>query len=287
VEGDAIVLGRVPGQNIVALRERLASLFAHLERVLDCPIRLRVPATYERVLEEMTETRLDVVVLGPELWLQASDAGADYDAVLRPIRAGARSYRAQFVCRRESPITELADLKGRSMALVNRQSVAGYIAPLATLRGHGMELDDLAYRRFLGSHENVLRAVFDGRLDAGVTFEGAERTLSRAGLALEDELRVFAKSDPIPNEPLAISRAFAADRPRLAAKLVDALLSVHESVEGRRALTSIREGIQRFERIESPREYDSVRGMLFADRPRISWIPGLSMTGAVVNPDGE
>jgi phosphonate transport system substrate-binding protein len=60
------------------------------------------------------------------------------EIVLREWKGGAAEYRAVFVARRDSPLTTIADIRGRRLVLQDPNSTSGYMLPLLALRRMGL-----------------------------------------------------------------------------------------------------------------------------------------------------
>src|SRR5258708_931375 len=94
-------------------------------------------------------------------------AGEAQLAWLPPIlRDGASEYCSVLFVRADSDVFTLSDLRGSTVAWVDLCSAAGYLLPRLHLVAEGLRLESLfGQERFLGSHDAVVRAVFDGTAD--------------------------------------------------------------------------------------------------------------------------
>ena len=102
-------------------------------------------------------------------------------------RNGSTRYCSVLFTRADTSIQVIGDLRGRTVAWVDRCSAAGYLLPRLHLAAEGLNLNTLFKRElFLGSHGAVVRAVFDGRADVGATYggpPGADDADGRSGFA--------------------------------------------------------------------------------------------------------
>lgn len=197
------------------LYERFRPLCDYLETVTDRPIRLRVAATYDEQIAAIADGRADLTYIGPTPYVLARARGA-----VRLLAAEATGegpyYRSVIVVRSDSPIRQLADLRGRSMALGADRSFSSSYIPRLMLQEAGVELGDLARHEFLGRHERVALAVLHGDFDAGGLRLDIARQYLRRGL------RVIAQSDPLPAHAIAASPALS---PQTAERVRAALLA--------------------------------------------------------------
>lgn len=93
-------------------------------------------------------------------------------------------------------IRDLSDLKGKSFVAVSAGSLGGWLAGLAEFKNQGIDpYRDFKGQVYLGSHEAVLRAVLQGKADAGILRTGLlEKLSSENKLALND-IKVLNRKD--------------------------------------------------------------------------------------------
>lgn len=134
-----------------------------------------------------------------------------------PSRRGSSSYHAALVVRRGGP-KSLAELEGRRVAWVQRDSAAGYLVPRVNLAGQGFDVLRFFSREiFVHEHNRVIDAVAGGDADVGATYchlgEGGRVVsgswLDADGRALRP-LEALATFGPIPNDALVGSNALPA-----------------------------------------------------------------------------
>ena len=123
----------------------------------------------------------------------------------------------------------LADLKRKDEPSPSAtwNSTSSFAYPLAMLLDAGIDpIKDIGKIYFAGSHVNSLAACAEKRVDAGAaSFVSFEKAVDEKRLA-PDALRPIARSDAIPNPPLAMSSHLPA---ALKAKLRDGFAHVQEA----------------------------------------------------------
>jgi ABC-type phosphate/phosphonate transport system substrate-binding protein len=151
------------------------------------------------------------------------------------------------------PVSSLADLKDRTLALGSRDSGHAAILPVHFLEQHGLrEGKDYRALRFnsdVGKHGDtgtseveVVRAVLDGRADAGAIGIRFWNTMQKNRLAPEGSLREIWSS-PAYNHCMFTSRpGFDVERER---RFVEALLAMSYDNPAHRAILDA-EGLQRW-----------------------------------------
>jgi phosphonate transport system substrate-binding protein len=210
-------------QKALAAGESLTRL---LEQETGLRFKLSVPTSHAAVIEAMGTNNVDVGWLSPIGYLLAHDrVGAE--PLLASVRNGSTTARGQIVVRADSGITSLAGLRGTRFAFVDDSSATGSIMPHALLAANDLDPDDFFDKTLaLGSRSAALLAVANRQVDgAALPESGAE--------ARPEQVRVIARTDPVPNDTLCTRRGIS---PALARKIGDGLLRVSASPAGARAL---------------------------------------------------
>ena len=101
-----------------------------------------------------------------------------------------------FVTRKDSPLRSLGDLRGRSLALGSFHSTLSNLIPRHELIQAGVKPEQLATIEHFDNDEAVVRAVLEGRFDAGAV---KDLVASR-----EQDLRALHVSDPVPSAPIVV-----------------------------------------------------------------------------------
>ncbi|UCD36049.1 MAG: phosphate/phosphite/phosphonate ABC transporter substrate-binding protein [Nitrospiraceae bacterium] len=113
-------------------------------------------------------------------------------------REGDPRYHSAIIAMPDSPVHDLADLRGRCFAFGAKMSTQGHLIPRKMLEDAGITLEDLSSSRFTGSHMNALKAVLNGECDAA----GVQDTLATA-FASEGTVRIVKISGAYPSSIIA------------------------------------------------------------------------------------
>lgn len=215
--------------------ERARRLELWLGQQLSRAVEVTVPASYELLARELLSGKADAAWAPPFVCARIEAMGVR--VLLRGVRGGASSYRAALLARAGEPFT-LARLNGATAAWADRDSVGGYLLPLAYLRGKQLDpAKVLAGQTFCGSYRAALEAVLNGAADLTSIFAPAPRPpapvttgLSELWPEKESAFQVVAFTDESPNDGVAVSMSVPA--PTVQA-LEKALLELPGSDEGR------------------------------------------------------
>jgi ABC-type phosphate/phosphonate transport system substrate-binding protein len=120
------------------------------------------------------------------------------------------TYFSQLYTNKRTSIQKdyLKKIKNRSIGFGVAYSTSNFIIPAYELKKAGIDiLTNFNKIEFLGGHEVVAKAVYDGKIDIGAGHDGAIIDLSNQygyGDA-DDQLIQIHRSSPIPSDPVAVN----------------------------------------------------------------------------------
>lgn len=164
-------------------------------------------SSYDELAAAIREGEVGLAWLPPIPTIELESQGKA-SVLAIPARRGSVVYHSAFVVRRGGPKT-LADLRGRRVAWVQRDSAAGYLVPRMHLAAQGFDvLRFFARELFVHSHTAVLEAILAGEADVGATFCSVDPATGRVTRsAWQDEhgrsirpIDALATMGPIPND---------------------------------------------------------------------------------------
>jgi len=188
---------------------------------------LKVGQSYSAVVEAMKAGLVDIAWLGPVAYVQAREAGvAELLAV--SVLDGESVYYAAIFVPRDSSLAGIDELRGKAVAFGDVNSGSSFTYQVAMMLERGLDpAQDLGAIRLTGSHAASLSALAEGQVDAAcLSFESYLRAVD-SGTVSADAFRVLARSDAIPNPPIALHTALPAP---LKQTLKQAFGRVHEGV---------------------------------------------------------
>ena len=212
--------------------ERARRLEAYLEQALGRPTHVVVPQSYEALAKELLSGKCEAAWAPPFVCARIEAMGVR--VLVRGVRQGASSYRAALVCRADHPLT-LDTLKGAKAAWCDRDSVGGYLLPMALLREKGLDANKLlGAQTFVGSYRAALDALLAGTAELTSVFASAGKAAVSTGI---DELlpgrqhlvKVIAFTEESPNDGVAVAMSTPAE---LTMDMEKVLLQLHDSPEG-------------------------------------------------------
>lgn len=185
---------------------------------------IQVGQSYSAVIEAIATGRTDLAYMGTVSFLTATDRGPVQLVAVSEMNGESFYYSGLFTLA-ESSIESVEDVRGRTLVLSDPSSSSGFVYPLALLKKRGLEpITDCARIILSGSHTNSLTTLAEGHADVAAAPFASYLKAVRQGVVDPRRIRILAKSDPIPNPPIAISSRVEAS---VIAKLREAFHTVH------------------------------------------------------------
>jgi phosphonate transport system substrate-binding protein len=238
---ESLVIGLVPEMNIFKQRERFELLAPYLSKNLGIEVRLTI-LTYGNIIEKFKEEEIDAAFLGSFTGaLAISQLGVV--PLVRPINMDNTStYQGYIFVRKDSNITSVADMKGKSMALVEK-TTAGFVFPMAWLKRHG--IDDISTffnEQFIsGSHDRTISLVLNGKANVGAAKSTIYKNMRKWQPRIDSELVILTNSPKVPSNTFCVSKKL--DQ-QYRGQLKDLLLNLRGDSGGREVLKKL--GAKRF-----------------------------------------
>jgi len=221
-------------EEILASGEELAKMVS--ERT-GYDVTSNVATSFAAVIEAMGAGNADIGWLNTFGYILAHEKYG-VDVALATQRFGTTTYKGQINIRNDSGIESLEDLKGKTFCRPDPLSTSGWIIPSITLAANGIDPENDIEVVDVGSHNNVVAAVYNGECDAGATYVDARGTIEDDYPDVKDVVVVLTESADIPNDTVSFAPDVPAD---VRENVVNALLDIASSEEGKAALEQLYE----------------------------------------------
>jgi phosphonate transport system substrate-binding protein len=212
---------RVPAEEI---RAKYAAIAADLSKILKQPVSIEPIGDYPSLKRGLAEKSYDLAMVHPAHISIAAIKNPGYKLVA--VTKGFLEYRASFLVKADSPVTTLADLKGRKLGAPDEDSITAWMVR-ATLRDAigDPKLVATTYTRY---QDAVPFFVENNLTQAGATASNAvvKDWLAKGG-------KVMFKSKPVPIKHIIASPNLSAEQVE---KVREYLLGLDGSEEGRKKL---------------------------------------------------
>jgi phosphonate transport system substrate-binding protein len=246
---DSIIIGLLPEMNVFKQKQRFDPLAVYLTERMGIEVRLTILSRYGNIIERIKEEKIDGAFLGSFTGaLSISQLGVE--PLARPINMdGTSTYYGHIFVKKNSNIKTVADMKGKTLALVERATTAGYIFPLAWFKRQGV--DDIGSyfsdHFFTGSHDGAIDAVLNNKADVGAAKNTIYERMQKSYPRIAEELVILTSSPRVPSNGLCVRENLPEQHKK---KLKDLLLNLHQDQEGIVVLNKL--GAKRF--VETSRE---------------------------------
>ncbi|MGC9423694.1 phosphate/phosphite/phosphonate ABC transporter substrate-binding protein [Vibrio sp.] len=189
---------------------------------------IKAGASYAAVVEGMCNDKADIAWYGAVTYGQAKDK-CDVDLLAVDVKKGNSSYYSGIFVRKDSGIKNITDLKGKSMAFGSPNSTSSFNFPVAMMLADGVDpVKDLSKIVMAGSHSASLAALSEGKVDAAAASYNSFEKAAKKGAIDPKFFTPLAKSQPIPNPPLAMNKGLS---PELKAELRKAFGAIHTKID--------------------------------------------------------
>lgn len=199
LEEKSIRFGRIPFRSLREMMTQAVPLLRLLQKKTGAQEVRFVSSgkSYASVLDSLARGNIDFAWVGPTVYLKRRDQ--DKLMPIAKAKFGSETaYRGVFIAPAKGKVQGLEDLVGSKIGFVDPESASGYIYPMYLLLRLGINPQTKSTIYFMKNHDNVLQAVLDGRLDAGVCLESTLKAQKEN--VLDSKIIILAKTDEIPSD---------------------------------------------------------------------------------------
>ncbi|ADC48575.1 alkylphosphonate ABC transporter (phosphate-binding protein) [Alkalihalophilus pseudofirmus OF4] len=211
---EELIMGFVPSQDSDKIADTVAPLADRLSEELGIPVSGQVMTNYTALVEAMGNDRVHIGFIPAFGYVLATERYDNVEAILKSVRHGSSTYRAQYTVRADSGIESIEDLEGKVWAFPDNVSTSGYLFPAAQLMDeYGVEAVEDYFSDLIqaGSHDNAMIMVLEGDADVATTFEDARTAIEGDYPEAMDELVQLDFTADIPNDTISANTNMPAD----------------------------------------------------------------------------
>ena len=242
--------GVTPMSNFRNIYEVFQPIVEHLNGGLsDAQLVLEVPRGLDEHAQRLKSRKFAFALSNPyHTWNATRRDGYRVFAKL----ANDDAFRGIWIVRRDSGITALADLKGRTLAFPPKSALAGTMMTRMQLKEAGVDPESAITATYVASQHASIMAVHAKHAAAGATWPLAWAAFQRVNPAEAAQLEVRFPTGPLVNQGIVARDDVP---PALVARVGELLAAMHHSEKGRALLAQV--PIERFEAADGER-YDVV-----------------------------
>lgn len=206
------------------LEQVFAPVAADFARALGRPVRFVSSSSYEVFAQKIDNESFDIAFMQPFDYVRAADQHG-----YMPLAARSEPLKALIVTAPDSPVTRLADLRGKRISLPPTDSAVSHLVR-AHLKKNGLVLGKDVTVVYHRSHVSCMQQVL---INASAACGSATPAMRYFKSRMKVEMRAIAETDAIPHTLFAAhSRVPAGDRTHL----FDTILGWSKTPEGKAIL---------------------------------------------------
>lgn len=206
-------------------RRAFAPFFVHLASALGRPHELAVATDWAGIAVALGSGQTDCAWMGPWGYVLAR-ARAGAEALATVLYQGRPTYHAIIIARPDLPIARFPeDARGRSISFADAGSTSGWLIPHHWFLTRGIDPRGFFRYRDGASHVANVISVASGQVDLATDFDRNLAAMIAAGRVREGQVKVVWRSDPLPNDALAVRRDLD---PGLVTAIAQAALAITE-----------------------------------------------------------
>ena len=192
-ETPPLVIAGIPDQDVSLLEARFNNLAEYLSEETGLDVQYVPSADYAFVVTAFKQGDIHMAWYGGLTGVQARLAVPEAVAIAQRPRDA--EFHSVFVAAPDSGITELADLRDRTITFGSESSTSGHLMPRFFMVEAGISVpDDVDSISFSGSHDRTWKLVEAGSFDAGALNEAVWEARVEAGEADLSKVDVFYRT---------------------------------------------------------------------------------------------
>lgn len=157
----------IPDESPTELARKFEPLGKYLESRLGMKVEFTPVTDYAAAVETLVNKKVDLAWFGGFTFVQSSVRSGGKTVPLVQ-REEDTVFKSVFITSKDSGITKLEDLKGKTLSFGSQSSTSGHLMPRSFLLTAKVDPDkDLKRVSFSGAHDATIAAVASGKVDAG------------------------------------------------------------------------------------------------------------------------
>jgi len=174
------------------MKNKLTPLIQYISKAISKDLKFETGFDYADTIEQFKDGHYDFGFIGSSPFILASQNTKNKLKIIVGLNnKNNGNFHSAIVVRKDSPITKLSDLKGKTFAFGSPKSTLSYFMPMNLLQKHSLA-KYLDRYDFLGKHDTVAKYVIMGKYDAG----GIKASIAKK---YSDYLRVIECTKDVPD----------------------------------------------------------------------------------------
>lgn len=216
------------------LVKRYTPLAEYLGRQLGRPVMAEIGSSYDTHIHKIANGIVDIAFMGPASYVKLTSQYGKRQLLAAFKTKEGKFFHGHIMVRKDSPITSLAQLKGKRFVFGDRASTLSHIVPRHMLLKAGIDVKQFSQVSYVANHDNIALGILAGTFDAGAVKEEVFLQYEPQGL------RSLARSAPITDHVFIARDNLPKETVQALRK---ALLHLSNSAEGRQIISGMRNDV--------------------------------------------
>ena len=157
----------IPDESPTELARKFEPLGKYLESKLGMKVEFTPVTDYAAAVETLVNKKIDLAWFGGFTFVQSA-VRSNGKTIPLVQREEDTVFKSVFITSKDSGITKLEDLKGKTLSFGSQSSTSGHLMPRSFLLAAKVDPDkDLKRVSFSGAHDATIAAMASGKVDAG------------------------------------------------------------------------------------------------------------------------
>lgn len=242
-KADKIIIGVIPEINLVRQMERFVPLSDYLDRKMPYDVEIKPLSNYGQLYEELRDGNIDGGFFGSFVY-GITKARIGIIPLVRPVGLNGKSkYSGVIFVRKDEVSNKPEDMKGKTIALADPATSAGYLYQKEFFASHGIDIDRDMKIFWTGSHEAAIRAVLNHRADIGGAKDTVVAKFRKENRVFDTVIEIIRddRKRQFPDNTLAVRKGL---NPHKRDALLNVLLKMNTDPDAKAALAKF--GVTKF-----------------------------------------
>ncbi len=227
------VVGIHPLHNPRRLFEVYGPLVDYIDAAIgDAHFKLEASRNYQEFDKKLDSGHFDFALPNPYQTVRSLDHGYRIFGKM----SDDENFRGIILLRRDSPIKEIAELKGKAVSYPAPTALAATMMPQYFLHTHGIDVNRDIENRYVGSQESSIMNVLLGHVAAGATWPMPWESFAAKYPQRAERLAVKWQTGTLPNNGWVVHRSVP--KPILE-RFESILFALHQHEKGRQILARV------------------------------------------------
>ncbi|MBF0224493.1 MAG: phosphate/phosphite/phosphonate ABC transporter substrate-binding protein [Desulfobacterales bacterium] len=216
-------LGEVPWDDPKKIAKWYKPIITYISEYIEIEIVLNISPDYRTLEQDLANNNIHIASLNSGTYAETLQTMPDKINYLCTVEWDGTCFKKSFIfTKKESHISNIKDMQAKTIGFTDKASSSGYKYPIYIFLEKG--IDPSAYFSkifFLGDHNKVVNAVFNGFVDIGATYDIKYKAFQSKN---NSPFKIISES---PEEPFAAMVTSSSLPEELFLKIKDAFLSVN------------------------------------------------------------